>query len=226
MRHLIVLNAIALLLCGCVTQGKEVGDAQRIEFPRYDGPKLTVVIKDMKNLAEDARYSELGPICTSVLKTEIGRSNAVNVQGREQTQAILEEWEFSDTGGVSNVESGGGGAASGPVPQRPDVLIWGEVTAFDSGYENAGMNLVFVQRKQYAEASITIRVQNMHTMQVWTNYGKGRTTKATGSGFVGGSSATYDRSLGEEALRAAIYDCWTRLLDQLRSVNPTQPAGE
>lgn len=222
MRFTLALCALAVVLTGCVSQGTEIGDRSRVEFPPYDGPKLKVVVVDLENEAEDPRYSELHTIGTSVLKTELGRSGSIRLQGREKMDAVIQEWELSDTG-VSNVEGGG---AAGPVPQRPDVLIYGKIQAFNSGYENKGVAIIHTQRTQVAEAKVAIFVKNMHTLELNTNYGVGKASKTTGSGILGGSSSTYDRNLAERALRMAIYDCWTRMMEQMKTVNPGTPAGE
>ncbi len=209
MKNALALTLLALVATACITETRSQGDPIRYEYPPYDGPRLSVWVHTFENKAENPAYSELGDVAADVLSAELSRSGAIQLQNRKDLGALATEARLQGTD---------------IVPNDTDCMIKGVVVNYGVKEETAGF-LVY-NKKQVVQCEIQIEIVNRHTGASTMNYGQATTSVDSTSGLGAGTTTTYDRTLAKKALRAAIGDCWTQMMQSLRAVNPGRPAGE
>jgi curli biogenesis system outer membrane secretion channel CsgG len=222
MTHRTLWLALAVTLVGCVESGQRIGDETRLNYQPpapYAGPPLKVAIRKFADKSpNDKRYIDLGDVGADVLSNELARSGAITVLSRDAdiTRAAYEEGAL----GSSQAPRGINDPVPGPQPAAADLILQGIITTFDIRQRRQAA-IIYASRTQEVECKIIIELIDPVTLaKVGAEYGTG-VMELKSQGVLGvGEASSFDRSMYEEAMRTAIYDCWTRLMRRLEAIRP------
>jgi len=153
-----------------------------------------------QSLLHDNHGDPLGKQVTDLLSADLTASGAFIVLERPDIGRLKDEAEL--TGGKLNVVGA-------------DVLIVGSLTEF--GRKTVGENgFVSSTKKQVSFAKVDLRLVDVTTGQVFfTTSGAGEASTESSSTFGFGSTAAYDGTLNDAAIRQAVSEAVNRLSTEM-----------
>lgn len=213
--------AVAAVLSGCgvgstiVTTGDKFrGDPvaaakARLKLPPLTGPKRRVAVAEFDNKTPYAKR-RLGGAGADILTTELVRSGRFVMLERSRIQAVLQEQKL----GMEMLVDAATAARVGKILGAQAVVV-GIITKY--GVKTEGRDVGFYKRKtQIAECSVDIRIIDTTSAEiVFAESGEAKVEKSVREFFGAGGRASYDETLGQDALRKAIQDVIAKVITEL-----------
>jgi len=202
---------VALLIASCAGSKKPAEPAAApVLTPRQEvslsGPKKRVGIFEFEN---KSRYGQdrLSAAATDVIYSELDKSGRFALYERGNLKQLEKEHKLVEAGKVNPASAARVGELTGI-----QAVVIGTITQFGL-WEEAKDYGVYKKKVEIAEATVDVRVVDVTTGRVFfSDSGTGRTEQelATVLGF--GEKATYDETMADKALRAAIAQFMGRMV--------------
>ncbi len=160
------------------------------------GPKMKIAVAEFSN---STPYSQrrLGQSISSILVTELSRTNRFTILERDQIESILGEVNLSMSGLSQDVY--GDFELIGA-----DYLIVGDVTSFAVATEGH-RSIASRSRTQTANVSVDLRIIDVRTGEIiLSETGSGNAMKRTTEVLGMGGTAGYDEGLEQDAFRSSV----------------------
>ncbi len=195
------------LVTACQTAKKEqtVQLAVPAPMPELSGPKKRVGIFEFEN---KSRYGQraLSQAATDVLYSELEKSGMFVLYERAELEQLEKEWDLVESGRVNLSTAAQVGKLTGVqavvVGTISEFGIWDE--ALDYG--------AYKKKTEIAEATVDVRVVDATNGRIIAaETGTGRTERELETVLGFGEKASFDETMADKALRAAI----TKFIDQL-----------
>jgi curli biogenesis system outer membrane secretion channel CsgG len=197
-----------------VTRPQTAAKTTPSQAPRitHKGPKLRVGIVDFVNKTSYGA-GRLGSSASDILTTELFKTGAFIIVERGQLKQVIGEQALGQTGAV-NAET----AAQAGKVLGLNALVTGSVSQF--GVSTGGADFrIYKQKVQTAKCTVDVRVVESSTGQLlFADSGKGEFERKAQEILGLGTTAGYDETLGQEALRSAITKFMDNLVQQLQNV--------
>ena len=206
----LMISLIVFLSCSAAkkTVSEEkypVRDFEMLE--KYVGPKKKLAIAQFENATRFGKR-RLGDNITSVLTTELAKTNRFTLLERERVDKILEQVALSQTG-----------LTEGTLEQiqllDADFILTGAVTHY--AVQTTGSSNIFTQsKKQTAEVKADARLIDTRSGEIiLSESGEGKAEKEFSKVLGMGTTGGYDESLELDAFRAAVYNMTINLIRAL-----------
>ncbi len=196
-----------LLAISCADKKIEVSNQPAT--PKLIGPKKRVGIFAFKN---KSRYGqdELTRAAVDILYSELEKSNRFELYERADLNELEKEFDLIESGKVNPASAGD----PGKLPEVQAVIIGG-ITQF--GRWEEGKDYGFYKLKsEIAEAAVDIRVVDVATGRIIVaDSGMGRVEREQEQTFGFGEAGSYDETMADQALRAAIDQFIANLIERL-----------
>jgi len=195
---LALVVALTGTACAPSTKVKQK-DTMTIEKPEgMVSLKRRVGVVDFVN---KTKYGEarLGSSATDVLITELAKSGKFILVERDRMGKLLEEQKLGMSGAIDANTAARVGRILGL-----NAIVTGSISEFGSTTEGSEY-LLAQSKRQVVKATVDIRVVDAETGQIlYADSGSGLGQKKSGGVLGLGTRQSYDESLEQEALRAAI----------------------
>jgi curli biogenesis system outer membrane secretion channel CsgG len=201
--HIFSIIVISILFVAC-TSSKEVSTVENkatitdYKLPEYVGPKKKMAIAKFENATRFGKR-RLGENMTSVLTTELSKTQRFVLLERADVDKILDQLALSQSG-----------ITEGTLKQiqllDADFILTGAVTHY--AVTTTGSSNLFTQSKtQKAEVGADVRIVDVRTGEILlSESGKGSTEKEYDKVLGMGEDGGYDESLEMDAFRIAVID--------------------
>jgi len=209
----VILGIIALMilpLAGCGAKKKPEPTAAPVLTPReppaLSSPKRRVGIFDFEN---KSRYGQdrLSQAATDVMYSELDKAGRFVLYERANLAELDKEHRLIESGRVNPATAARYGELTGI-----QALVIGTITQFGI-WEEAKDYGVYKKKVEIAEATVDVRVVDVTTGRVFfSDAGTGRTERELETVLGFGEKATFDETLADKALRAAIAQFMGRLV--------------
>jgi len=195
--------ALSLILASCSSSKKTttIDDSATIrdyKIPDYVGPKKKLAIAKFENATRFGKR-RLGENMTTVLTTELSKSQRFILLERADVDKILDQLALSQSG-----------ITEGTLEQiqllDADFILTGAVTHY--AVTTTGSSNLFTQSKtQKAEVGADVRIVDVRTGEILlSESGKGSSEKEFDKVLGMGEEGGYDESLEMDAFRIAVID--------------------
>jgi len=213
MKAYFALFAGALIFTIACSSTKTVTKVEDAETPRsyasekYLGPRKKLAITKFENLTRFGQR-RLGENISTVLSTELAKTERFVLLERERVDQILDQVKLSQSGLTE-------GALEQIQLLDADFIITGAVTHY--AVSTTGSSNVFTQSKtQKAEVAADVRIINVRTGEIiLSESGKGEAEKKFSKVLGMGESGGYDESLEMDAFRAAVVKVTENIISSL-----------
>ncbi len=200
-----VLTA-ALVFSACATKKDERGDKPAPSpDSQLEGPKKRVGIFEFEN---KSRYGKnrLSNSAVDVLYSELAKSEAFVLYERSALDQLGREFHLIEEGRINMATAAEAGKLTGV-----QAVVVGTITQFGM-WEEAKDYGVYKKKIEIAEATVDVRVVDVTTGRViYADTGTGRTERELESVMGFGAKGTFDETMADKALRAAV----TKFIDNL-----------
>jgi len=176
------------------------------------GPKKRVGIFAFKN---KSRYGQdkLTKAAVDILYSELEKSGLFELYERAELSELEKEFDLIESGKVNATSA----AEPGKLVGVQAVLI-GSITQFGI-WEEAQDYLVYKKKTEIAEATVDIRVVDVTTGRIITaDSGTGRAEREMEQTLGFGASGSYDETMADKALRAAIAQFINNVIQRLNEM--------
>lgn len=201
--------SVAMVGCSPSTKVKQK-ETMTIEKPEgMVGPKRRVGIVDFQN---KTKYGEarLGTSASDVLITELSKSGKFILVERDKMNTLLAEQKLGMSGAIDATTAARVGKILGL-----NAIVTGSISEFGTTTEGSEY-LLAQSKKQVVKATVDIRVVDAETGQIlYADSGSGLGVKKSGGVLGLGTRQSYDESLEQEALRAAIVKFVNNIVTQI-----------
>jgi len=188
--------ALAVVLSCC--EAKKPPELAQPPAAKPAGPKKRVGIFAFKN---KSRYGQdkLTQAAVDILYSELEKSGLFELYERADLAELQKEYDLIESGNVNPVSAAERGKLVGV-----QAVIIGSITQF--GIKEEGKDYGVYQKKvEIAEATVDVRVVDTTTGKIITaDSGTGRAEQTTETTLGFGSRASFDETLADKALRAAM----------------------
>ncbi len=207
----VLILGLAALIFSCANSKKEP-EMTTPTRPVYklSGPKKRVGIFAFKN---KSRYGQdqLTQAALDILYSELEKSGLFELYERADLKELEKEFNLIESGKINPISA----AEPGKLVGIQAVII-GSITQFGQ-WEEAKDYGVYKKKVQIAEATVDVRVVDVTTGKIITaDSGTGRTEQETEQTLGFGSSASYDETMADKALRASIDQFIVSLIQRLQ----------
>jgi curli biogenesis system outer membrane secretion channel CsgG len=177
--------------------------------PKPRSERLKVGVMEFEDRSNYGR-GNLGTGASTVLGTELFKSQQFRVFEREKIDKVLGEQQFQHSGAVDATTAVQIGKIVGL-----DCVVFGAVTKF--GFRTEGKDLLVYRKKMVAcDCTVDVRVVDVKTGELlYADQGDGTALKAASRVLGLGGSMGFDQTLAEDSLRAAIVKLLDNIVDQL-----------
>jgi len=199
-RILSILFAVCMTAAVSCSQSKKPAEVKENyqPGPKLAGPKKRVGIFAFKN---KSRYGQdrLTQAAVDILYSELEKSGLFELYERADLAELEKEFDLIESGKVNATSAAEPGKLVGV-----QAVIIGSITQF--GLMEQGKDYGAIKKKvEIAEATVDVRVVDVTTGKIITaDSGTGRVEQETGTAFGFGSKASYDETMADKALRAAM----------------------
>ena len=203
--------ALAVALAGC-TPSTSVKQKETMTVSKSDamvGPKRRVGVVEFTN---KTKYGEarLGTAASDILITELSKSGKFILVERDKMNTLLSEQKLGMSGAIDATTAARVGRILGL-----NAIVTGSISEFGTTTEGSEY-LLAQSKREVVKATVDIRVVDAETGQIlYADSGSGLGVKKSG-GILGlGTRQSYDESLEQEALRAAIVKFVNNIVTQV-----------
>jgi len=152
----------------------------------------------------------LGNSATDVLITELAKSGKFILIERDRMNKLLEEQKLGMSGAIDSSTAARVGRILGL-----NAIVTGSISEFGSTTQGSEY-LLAQSKRQVVKATVDIRVVDAETGQIlYADSGSGLGTKKSGGVLGLGTRQSYDESLEQEAIRAAIVKFVNNIVSQV-----------
>lgn len=208
-KYIVAAGLTLLLLGGCSTK-KPVEQVQRLpEKPVLSGPKKRVGIFEFEN---KSRYGQnrLSNSAVDALYSELTKRDVFVLYERSALDQLGREFDLINAGMV-NLDTA---AEAGKLVGVQAVVV-GTITQFGM-WEEAKDIGVYKKKVEIAEATVDVRVVDVTTGRViYADSGAGRTERELKTVFGFGQKASFDETMADKALRAAMDQFLDKLVAEI-----------
>jgi curli biogenesis system outer membrane secretion channel CsgG len=193
------LGLMFIMILGACAESKKAEPVMPIERPiELSGPKKRIGIFEFKN---KSRYGQdkLSRAAVDVMYSELEKSGKFILYERAELAQLEREFDLIESGKINLATAAEPGKLTGI-----QAVVVGTISQFGI-WEEAKDYGVYKKKTEIAEATVDIRVVNITTgRQIFAETGTGRTERELETVLGFGEKATFDETMADKALRAAI----------------------
>lgn len=209
-RALSLIAAFALLigLAAC-PQSQQPPEISQAPGPQLSGPKKRVGIFEFEN---KSRYGQhrLSRAAVDVLYSELARGGMFVLYERSALDQLQKEFDLIDSGRVNLDTAAEVGRMTGI-----QAVVVGTITQFGI-WEEARDYGVYKKKVEIAEVTVDVRVVEVTSGRIiYADTGTGRTEREIKTVLGFGDRATFDETMADKALRAAMSQFIDHLIQQV-----------
>ncbi|HUT53493.1 MAG TPA: CsgG/HfaB family protein [bacterium] len=206
----LVVVLAAAGMAGCSTKKPaETAALAAVKVPVLSGPKKRVGIFEFEN---KSRYGQnrLSNSAVDALYSELQQRNAFVLYERADLEQLGREFDLIDAG-VINLDTA---AEAGKLVGVQAVVV-GTITQFGM-WEEAKDIGVYKKKVEIAEATVDVRVVDVTTGRIiYADSGTGRTERELKTVLGFGQKASFDETMADKALRAAMEQFVDKLIVEI-----------
>ncbi len=203
----LVIVLAAAIGAGCSTQ--KPAEPAAPNAPALSGPKKRVGVFEFEN---KSRYGQnrLSSAAVDVLYSELAQADVFVLYERADLDQLGKEFDLINSG-VVNLDTA---AEAGKLVGVQAVIV-GTITQFGM-WEEAKDIGVYKKKVEIAEATVDVRVVDVTTGRViYADSGTGRTERELQTVLGFGQKATFDETMADKALRAAMQQFTGKLIAEI-----------
>ncbi len=202
-----------LVIFSCAQKKEpEIAQTSPPPAPKLTGPKKRVGIYAFKN---KSRYGKgkLTQAAVDILYSELEKSGMFELYERADLEELEKEYDLIESGKVNLATAAEPGKLVGV-----QAVIIGSITQFGIWEEAEDLGL-YKKKTEIAEATVDIRVANVTTGKIiYADSGTGRAERELETFMGFGEKASFDETMADKALRAAISKFIDNLIKQLEKL--------
>lgn len=216
-RYFSIILAMVVLVGFSACPGKKDVDPKAAPLPPkkvpvLSGPKKRVGVFEFDNKSRYGR-NRLSNAAVDVLYTELQKSNAFVLYERSSLDQLGREFDLINSGRI-NLDT----AAEAGKMVGVQAVVVGTISQFGI-WEEAKDYGVYKKKVEIAEATIDVRVVDVTTGRIiFADTGTGRTEREMETVLGFGAKATFDETMADKALRAAMAKFMDNLIQQVMNL--------
>jgi len=195
---LVAVFCVALVFSACSSQKPEPKSVEIRDVPELSGPKKRVGIFEFEN---KSRYGKnrLSNSAVDALYTELQQADVFVLYERADLDELEKEFDLIDSGRVNLNTAAEAGRLVGV-----QAVVVGTISQFGI-WEEAKDYGAYKKKLEIAEATVDIRVVDVTSGRIiYADTGTGRVEREMETVLGFGEKATYDETMADKALRAAM----------------------
>jgi curli biogenesis system outer membrane secretion channel CsgG len=203
---------MTVMIAACSTKQPAQTTETAAKPPALSGPKKRVGIFEFEN---KSRYGKnrLSNSAVDVLYTDLQKAGAFVLYERSDLEELEKEFDLIDSGRV-NLDTA---AEAGKLVGVQAVIV-GTISQFGM-WEEAKDYGAYKKKIEIAESTVDVRVVDVATGRViFADSGTGRTERELETVLGFGEKATFDETMADKALRAAMGQFMDRLISQVMAL--------
>jgi curli biogenesis system outer membrane secretion channel CsgG len=198
LKLIIVAVFLVTTMVACGSKAPEPVVDSTPKVAKLSGPKKRVGIFEIEN---KSRYGKnrLSNAAVDVLYSELGKSEAFVLYERSDLEELDKEFDLIESGTINLDTAAEAGKRTGV-----QAVVVGTITQFGIWEEAKDLG-VYKKKVQIAEATVDIRVVDVTSGRIiYSDTGTGRTERELKTVLGFGDKATFDETMADKALRAAM----------------------